>query len=40
LLNVDIDVLVAMIIASDENELNLDIFNGTKSYTELMEQKE
>lgn len=40
LLNVDVDVLVAMIIASDENELNLDIFNGTKSYTELMEQKE
>ena len=34
LLNVDVDVLVAMIIASDEKELDRDIFNGHKSYSE------
>ncbi|WP_438717967.1 dicarboxylate/amino acid:cation symporter [Enterococcus sp. AZ109] len=33
LLNVDIDVLVALIIAKDENELDRDIFNGKKVYT-------
>lgn len=33
LLNVDIDVLVALIIAKDENDLDRDIFNGKKSYT-------
>ncbi|MEO1772422.1 MULTISPECIES: dicarboxylate/amino acid:cation symporter [Enterococcus] len=34
LLNVDIDVLVALIIANDEGELDRGIFNGEKSYTE------
>ena len=38
-LNVDVDAIVAMIIAADEKELDYDIFNGKKVITEAIDIK-